>query len=68
MCKIKYDRVLDVVQILDKDYNPKEVEFYQLCKGTPNLYLITRRDRVIGLECVAFKETVEHVYKTRKNE
>ena len=30
MCSIKYDRVGDVLQILEKRYNAKKVDFFKL--------------------------------------
>ena len=67
MCNIKYDRVMDVLQIVDKPYNSKKVDFIKVFPEGP-LYLIAEKDIVIGLEYVGFKCCVREFYKEKKKE
>ena len=67
MCKIKYDSIGDVLQVLEKRYNAKKVDFFKVFPHAP-LYLITEQKKVIGLEFIGFKDYVNRFYKSRKKE
>ena len=67
MCLIKYDRVGDVLQVLERKYKPKKVDFFKLLTETP-LYIIAEQRKVIGLEFIGFKDYVTRYYRSRKKE
>lgn len=67
MCKLKYDSLQDVFQILCKKYDAGKVSFFQLFKDSP-LYVISENNKIIGLELVGFKEFVSEFYKSKKRE
>ena len=67
MCKIRYDSVTDVLQVLENKYKSSEVDFYKLGRDLP-LYVIGRKDRVIGLEFIGFKDFVKNFYKANRKD
>ena len=67
MCLIKYDRVGDILQVLEKKYNAKKVDFFKLFPEAP-IYVITEKRRVVGLEFIGFKDYVTRYYRSHKKE
>lgn len=67
MCKMIYDSVQDIFQVLERKYDAKKVDFFQLFKDSP-FYVISEGDKIIGLELIGFKDFTADFFKEKKKE
>lgn len=61
---VKVDKILDVVQILEKKYNPKKADFFQISKLP--VWIISEKDRIVGIE-IGEVEKLKKLKKLKRN-